>query len=258
MQPLPLPRGLRDQLNLNTTTRLYFGVDSLTGTRHGRRGHRASSRRRCGLSPSPLLDASTKPSIGASNSKRVPSRSRCTWRHTRPVNSPRVTATTSWTPYPFSRGRMCSAAGSGGRSRQSADMCYEQWNRRTPWGTVGLAGIAIRSFRARANSLCVLHLQCQPSPIPLRHLGYTSTRFVECVVPKGRRVVPSPFHSGWTGQPASLWETVGSSSRRSTRPVTRRLSAWTIAWKTVRTCSAEESRRNFHVKLERRSQSWRS
>ncbi len=36
-------------------------------------------------SPTPLLLASTNPSIVASNSKRVPSPSRWTWRHTRPL-----------------------------------------------------------------------------------------------------------------------------------------------------------------------------
>ena len=71
--------------------------------------------------------------------------------------------------------------------------------------------------------------------------------------PNGGGTEPSAFHNPWTGQPASLWETVGFSRRRKTRPVTKLLSAWAIAWKTVRTCSAEESRRNFHVKLERRS-----
>ena len=42
------------------------------------------------------LDASTKPSIVASNSNRVPSQSRCRCLHTRTVNLPSFSTATSW------------------------------------------------------------------------------------------------------------------------------------------------------------------
>ena len=86
----------------------------------------ASWRSRCGLSPSPLLEASTNPSIVALNSNRVPSPSRWTWRQTRPVNSPRVTAATSWTPYPLSRGMKVLGHGQWGVGDLGCD-CGFRW-----------------------------------------------------------------------------------------------------------------------------------